>query len=216
MDQFGGQGGEPVASLFGIAVFEEDRLPLHIAQVAQALLEGWETACGMLLGAWFQHADAGDFPPWLRRDHSRRHQDAKGEHDDERQNFHWSTSSAWKRSVGGIGRPRALAVFRLITSSNLVGCSTGRSAGFVPFRILSTYTASCFAVSRRFGPYDMSPPASTYSRHPNTLGRRCFAANSAIWWRCTMVTGSGKTRRASALSLTMASNAAWKSGVVLT
>jgi hypothetical protein len=29
------------------------------------------------------------------------------------------------------------AVFRLITSSNLVGCSTGRSAGFAPLRILS-------------------------------------------------------------------------------
>jgi hypothetical protein len=32
-------------------------------------------------------------------------------------------------------RPSALAVFMLITSSNLVGCSTGRSAGLVPLRI---------------------------------------------------------------------------------
>jgi hypothetical protein len=29
------------------------------------------------------------------------------------------------------------AVFRLTTSSNLVGCSTGRSAGLAPLRILS-------------------------------------------------------------------------------
>jgi hypothetical protein len=28
-----------------------------------------------------------------------------------------------------------LAVLRLITVSNLVGCSTGRSAGFAPLRI---------------------------------------------------------------------------------
>src|SRR5262245_28596433 len=35
-------------------------------------------------------------------------------------------------------RPSALAVFTLITSSNLVGCSTGRSAGFTPLRIRST------------------------------------------------------------------------------
>ena len=35
--------------------------------------------------------------------------------------------------------PRASAVFRLITSSNVVGCSTGRSAGFAPFRILSLW-----------------------------------------------------------------------------
>jgi hypothetical protein len=39
-------------------------------------------------------------------------------------------------------RPRAFAVLRLITSSNLVGCSTGRSAGFAPFGILSTYVAA--------------------------------------------------------------------------
>ena len=39
---------------------------------------------------------------------------------------------------GGIVTPICLAVFRLITSSNLVGCSTGRSAGLAPFRILST------------------------------------------------------------------------------
>ena len=39
---------------------------------------------------------------------------------------------------GGMVRPICLAVFRLITSSNFVGCSTGRSAGLAPFRILST------------------------------------------------------------------------------
>src|SRR5258705_11453262 len=42
------------------------------------------------------------------------------------------------RVRGGTVRPRALAVLRLITSSNLVGCSTGRSDGFAPRRILST------------------------------------------------------------------------------
>jgi hypothetical protein len=48
------------------------------------------------------------------------------------------TSSAWERSVGAIVRPRACAVWRLITSSNVVGCSMGRSPGFAPLRILST------------------------------------------------------------------------------
>ena len=33
------------------------------------------------------------------------------------------------------GETETLAVFRLITSSNLVGCSTGKSAGFSPFRM---------------------------------------------------------------------------------
>ena len=48
------------------------------------------------------------------------------------------TSSAWKSSVGSRGRPMAWAVLRLMTSSNFVGCSTGRSVGLAPFRILST------------------------------------------------------------------------------
>jgi hypothetical protein len=42
------------------------------------------------------------------------------------------TWSARNRSVCGIVRPRAFAVFRLMTSSNLVGCSTGRSPGWLP------------------------------------------------------------------------------------
>jgi hypothetical protein len=47
-------------------------------------------------------------------------------------------SSARTRNDSGIVKPSALAVTRLMTSSNLVGCSTGRSPGFVPRRILST------------------------------------------------------------------------------
>ena len=42
------------------------------------------------------------------------------------------TSSAWARMDGGIVSPSAWAVLRLITSSNLVGCWTGRSAGLAP------------------------------------------------------------------------------------
>ena len=34
--------------------------------------------------------------------------------------------------------PRAFAVFKLMISSNLVGCWTGRSEGLAPFKILST------------------------------------------------------------------------------
>ena len=48
---------------------------------------------------------------------------------------HSITSSARASSVGGTSRPSALAVLRLMTSSNLVDCKTGRSAGFAPLRI---------------------------------------------------------------------------------
>src|SRR3954453_8988304 len=53
------------------------------------------------------------------------------------------TSSARATSVGGTSRPRALAVFILMASSNFVGCSTGRLAGLAPLKILCTNAAAC-------------------------------------------------------------------------
>ena len=52
--------------------------------------------------------------------------------------YHLISILARASNSGGIVSPICLAVFRLITSSNFVGCSTGRSAGLAPFRILST------------------------------------------------------------------------------
>ena len=49
------------------------------------------------------------------------------------------TSSAPASSDGGTVRPSAFAVLRLIANSYLVGACTGRSAGFSPLRIRSTY-----------------------------------------------------------------------------
>src|SRR4029077_6604084 len=51
--------------------------------------------------------------------------------------FHSITSSARARIDGGTVMPSALAVLRLTTSSNVVGCCTGRSAGSGPLGILS-------------------------------------------------------------------------------
>ena len=62
------------------------------------------------------------------------------------------TWSAWRRIVCGIVKPSAFAVLRLITSSNFVGCSTGRSPGFAPFKILSTYEAARRNRSARLAP----------------------------------------------------------------
>src|SRR5262249_20135206 len=46
---------------------------------------------------------------------------------------HSITSSARASNVGGMEIPTALAVLTFRTSSNLVGCTIGRSAGFSPF-----------------------------------------------------------------------------------
>ena len=55
-----------------------------------------------------------------------------------RTNTHSITSSAIEVIKGGIVKPSALAVFPLIKNSNLVGCSTGKSDGLAPFKILAT------------------------------------------------------------------------------
>jgi hypothetical protein len=47
------------------------------------------------------------------------------------------TSSVMASTPGGMLRPSALAVFMLMTSSNLVGSCTGSSAGFPPLRMRS-------------------------------------------------------------------------------
>ena len=46
-----------------------------------------------------------------------------------------ATSSASASSFAGIARSSAFAVLRLIKSSNLVDCTTGRSVGLSPLRI---------------------------------------------------------------------------------
>src|SRR6516164_7283736 len=52
---------------------------------------------------------------------------------------HSITSSASSNTGCGMVRLSALAVFRLITNSNLVGCSTGSSAGFSPLTTRPVY-----------------------------------------------------------------------------
>src|SRR4026209_881542 len=57
----------------------------------------------------------------------------------DRTSFAWRThsitSSARASSVEGISRRSALAALGLVTRSNFVGCSTGKSAGLAPFSI---------------------------------------------------------------------------------
>src|ERR1700720_1482127 len=65
---------------------------------------------------------------------------------------YWITLSALASSDTGTVMPSAFAVLRLMTSSNLLGCSTGISPGFVPRRILSTMSAACRNRLAKFGP----------------------------------------------------------------
>src|SRR5262249_46231202 len=69
------------------------------------------------------------------------------------------TSSARASSEGGMVRPMALAVLRLMTSSNFVGCSTGSSAAFTPRSRRSTSKPAHRYIVAMSGPYDSSNPS---------------------------------------------------------
>jgi len=65
---------------------------------------------------------------------------------------HWMISSARASTDGGMVRPSAFAVLRLITNSNFVGACNGRSAGFSPLRMRSMYPAARRNCSLRTSP----------------------------------------------------------------
>src|SRR5262249_19222961 len=84
-----------------------------------------------------------------RRERPRR---SAAEQRDERAAFHSITSSARASNVGGRSIPSAFAVFRLMTSSNFVGCWTGRSAGLAPFKIRPAYVQASRKASEMLAP----------------------------------------------------------------
>src|SRR5262249_45827129 len=111
------------------------------AEFLQLLLERAEPCLifRSVRGCGQEHADAPPPATLLpARSERPRRRRAAHQRDELATPDHSMTSSARARSVGGISRPRAWAVIRLMTRSNLAGCSTGMSAGFAPRRILST------------------------------------------------------------------------------
>jgi len=91
--------------------------------------------------------------PWLLRARRERPRACRAaEQRDEVAPLHSITSSAVASSLSGTVRPSVFAVLRLITSSNLVGCSIGRSPGLAPFKILSMYHAARRKTQFRLAP----------------------------------------------------------------
>ena len=127
---------------FGIAIFQVNIFAFDITALSQALLERCEVR---LIAAADEHdTNTRNFRRGLRfrparQTQAREQNDASGGYSEM---LHLITRSALASTFGGIVRPICLAAFRLMTNSNLVGASIGRSAGLAPFRILSTYTAA--------------------------------------------------------------------------
>src|SRR5262245_22429623 len=89
-------------------------------------------------GQRMEHAYAPYPLALLRARRERPSRRAANQLDERAPPHHSITSSARASKVGGSSRSSALAVLRLITSSNLVGVCTGRSPGFSPLRMRST------------------------------------------------------------------------------
>src|SRR4030095_4912348 len=116
-----------------------DVLTFHVAQLAQTLLEGTEAMGGSRVRrrARRQKAYAGNLPAPLRPGGAGRGEEHRPRASEERASVHhWMSSSARCSSDGGIVRPRALAVLRLMIRSNFVGCSPGKAAALPALWIL--------------------------------------------------------------------------------
>src|SRR5262245_16891069 len=138
-DQIRGQRRQPIDLIFGPAIFDRYIYALDVARLPQSLAESPQTVGKSVRRCGVEEPDHRHrrlLRACRKRQCSGRHRAA--EQRDELAPVHSITSSARASSVGGISRPSVLAVVRLTMKSNLVGCSTGRSLGFAPRRILST------------------------------------------------------------------------------
>src|SRR5262245_65152447 len=140
LQKLGDQSRQPVVLAAGPSIFNGHVLTLDETDFLQPLAERGH------IGHWCagcitrpDEADEWDGLLRARRERPRRR---APEQRDERAPLHSITSSARASTVAGTSRPKALALLRLITISNLVGCSTGKSAGVAPFKILTTYAAA--------------------------------------------------------------------------
>src|SRR5262249_28072102 len=146
-DKIGEQGCQTVSLIFRRSIFHHHILVLDEAGLIQAFPK-----CPYVM----LRADERSTPQEANYGHSgllrpRSHWPRCGrtaEQSNELAAPHSITSSAATWRVSGIVSPSALAVLRFIMSSNLVGCMTGKSAGFSPLRIRPVWTPACRQVAR--------------------------------------------------------------------
>src|SRR5215470_12292512 len=119
------------------AVFDRYVLVLDVAAVLEALAECAQSVCTGVRRSLFEEPDHRH-RRLLRAARERPTSSRAAEKRDEVAALHSITSSARSNIDVGILMPIALAVWRFTASSNVVGCSTGKSAGLAPRRILST------------------------------------------------------------------------------
>src|SRR5215475_1341936 len=134
-DQFGGDLSETLAAALRPANLNRDVATFHPTEFAQPLHECGEPFTLDQGRGGAQESDGRQLAGLLRKRRQRPRRRAAEQRDElAALHAHSITSSASTSRVGEMSRPSVLAVLRLITNSNLVGCRTGSSAGFSPFR----------------------------------------------------------------------------------
>src|SRR5262249_1548882 len=125
-----GISGAPTLVNSHIATLDPARLP-------QAIQERCQTGLPFrTVGRAHERPEAPHWTALLRARRERPRSGRAAEQRDELAPRHSITSSAMARTPGGIVRPSDLATLRLISSSNLPDCTTGRSGGRAPLKIL--------------------------------------------------------------------------------
>src|SRR5262245_30255191 len=150
-DHFAGQCWQAIVLAIGKAVVDCDVAAVDISGLDKAALERSHHVTGLRLRDGAEESDhrhhrllrAGSNRPRGRRSAEQR---------DELPSLHSITSLANASSRSGTLRPSTFAVLRLSTSSYLVGACTGRSPGFSPLRMRSTYSAERRNWSTKSGP----------------------------------------------------------------
>src|SRR5262245_57971874 len=131
------EGLDPGGIAGGPAMIKSKVAALHPSQFLQRLMERLHHRLRFQItfGKVRRHANSPHAPVRLRPRRERPRRSRATDQRDEIASFHSITSLACASRLGGTVIPIALAVERLMTSSNwVVGCTTGMSAGFSPFR----------------------------------------------------------------------------------
>src|SRR5262249_31253012 len=132
--ELGGQPGQALVLIIAVAIVDDHVAAFDVALLRQTLSKNPDERLRQPARGKKGHHWTGG----LLRARNQRPRGRAGEQRDELAPFHSITSSARSGNAGGICKPIALAVLRLITSSNLVGACTGRSPGFSPRKMRST------------------------------------------------------------------------------
>src|SRR5262249_14209920 len=128
---------QPVVLAFRPAIFDPQIVADEKASFAQSLAERGQQ--NILLKVSRSRTEITD-GPWRRLLRARRKRPRRraAKKRDELAAPHPITSSASANNLSGTSSPSALAVLRLITSSNLLDCTTGKSEVLAPLRMRAT------------------------------------------------------------------------------